>query len=121
MAVARPCTCKKKNTHKQPAVPSDEHGDVTKADNASVDEGSQGPPKCRRRLKSEIDTFSCSQCPLKYGTQAALYTHIKYMVHDCGQDVSIMEEQLTLYANVTDELLEEFKSDDDSDGILMSA
>ena len=43
------------------------------------------------------------------------------MVHDCGQDVSIMEEQLTLYANVTDELLEEFKSDDDSDGILMSA
>ena len=46
----------KKNTaHKQPAVPGDEHGDVTKADNASVDEGSQGPPKRRCRLKSEID------------------------------------------------------------------
>ena len=70
----------KKNTaHKQPAVPGDEHGDVTKADNASVNDGSQGPPKRRRRLKSEIDRkFSCSQCPLKYGTQAALHTHIKY-------------------------------------------
>ena len=71
----------KKNTaHKQPAVPGDEHRDVTKADNASVDEGSQGPPcKRRRRKKSEIDRkFSCSQCPLKYGTQTALHTHIKH-------------------------------------------
>ena len=71
----------KKNTaHKQPAVPGDEHRDVTKADNASVDEGSQGPPcKHRRRKKSEIDRkFSCSQCPLKYGTQTALHTHIKH-------------------------------------------
>ena len=71
----------KKNTaHKQPAVPGDEHRDVTKADNASVDKGSQGPPcKRRRRKKSEIDRkFSCSQCPLKYGTQTALHTHIKH-------------------------------------------
>ena len=45
----------KKNTHKQPAVPDDEHDDVTKADNSSVDEGSQGQPKRRRRLKSEAD------------------------------------------------------------------
>ena len=60
----------KKNTHKQPAVPCDEHGDATKADNSSgatkasnssVDDGSQGPSKCRRRKKSEIDRpFSCS-------------------------------------------------------------
>ncbi|KAL5515749.1 hypothetical protein EMCRGX_G000959 [Ephydatia muelleri] len=61
----------KKNTHKQPAVPGDEHGDVTKVDNSSVDEGSQGPSKCRRRKKSEIDRpFSCSVCGKKYG---ALY------------------------------------------------
>ena len=45
----------KKKTHKQLAVPGDEHGDVTKADNSSVDEGSQGPPKHRRKLKSETD------------------------------------------------------------------
>ena len=65
----------KKNTHKQPAVPGDEHGDVTKVDNSSVDEGSQGPSKCRRRKKSEIDRpFSCSVCGKKYG---ALYTHNK--------------------------------------------
>ena len=43
----------KKNTHKQPAVPCDEHGGATKAGNSSVDEGSQGPSKCRRRKKSE--------------------------------------------------------------------
>ena len=68
----------KKNTHKQPAVPGDEHGDVTKADNASVDEESQGPSKRRRRLKSEIDRpFSCSVCGKKYGSSSALYTHKK--------------------------------------------
>ena len=65
----------KMNTHKQPAVPCDEHGDATKADNSSVDEGSQGPSKRRRRKKSEIDRpFSCSMCGKKYG---ALYTHNK--------------------------------------------
>ena len=67
----------KKNTHMQPAVPGDEHGDVTKADNSSVDEGSQGPPKKRRRRrkKSEIDRqFSCSVCGKKYGSSSALYT-----------------------------------------------
>ena len=68
----------KKNTHKQPAVPCDEHGDATKADNSSgatkvgnssVDEVSQGPSKCWRRKKSEIDRpFSCSVCGNKYGT-----------------------------------------------------
>ena len=69
----------KKNTHTQPAVPGDEHGDVAKADNASVDEGSQGPPcKRRRRKKSEIDRpFSCSVCGNKYGSSSALYTHKK--------------------------------------------
>ena len=68
----------KKNTHKQPAVPGDEHGDVTKADNASVDEGSQGPSKRRRRKKSEIDRqFSCLVCGNKYGSSSALYTHKK--------------------------------------------
>eukprot|EP00731_Ephydatia_muelleri_P000984 Em0001g984a len=70
----------KKNTHKQPAVPCDEHGDATKANNSSgatkvgnssVDEVSQGPSMCRRRKKSEIDRpFSCSVCGKKYG---ALY------------------------------------------------
>eukprot|EP00731_Ephydatia_muelleri_P021837 Em0014g428a len=74
----------KKNTHKQPAVPCDEHGDATKADNSSgatkagnssVDEGSQGLSKCRCRKKSEIDRpFSCSVCGKKY---SALYTHNK--------------------------------------------
>ena len=65
----------KKNTHKQPAVPCDEHGGATKAGNSSVDEGSQSPSKCRRRKKSEIDRpFSCSVCGKKYG---ALYTHNK--------------------------------------------
>ena len=71
-------THKKNTAHKQPAVPGDEHGDVTKADNASVDEGSQGPSKRRRRLKSEIDRpFSCSVCGKKYGSSSALYTHKK--------------------------------------------
>eukprot|EP00731_Ephydatia_muelleri_P009249 Em0004g1587a len=74
----------KMNTHKLPAVPCDEHGDATKADNSSgatkagnssVDKGSQGPSKRRRRKKSEIDRpFSCSVCGKKYG---ALYTHNK--------------------------------------------
>ena len=49
-------THKKNTAHKQPAVPGDEHGGATKADNSSVDEGSQGPSKRRRRKKSEIVT-----------------------------------------------------------------
>eukprot|EP00731_Ephydatia_muelleri_P023582 Em0015g1165a len=63
----------KKNTHKQPAVPCDEH---TKASNSSVDKGSQGPSKRRRRKKSEIDRpFSCSVCGKKY---SALYNKTKH-------------------------------------------
>ena len=77
----------KRNTHKQPAVPGDEHGGATKvdnssgatkADNSSVDVGSQGPSKRTRRKKSEIDRpFSCSVCGKQYGTSGALYTHNK--------------------------------------------
>ena len=59
----------KKNTHKQPAVPCDEHGDATKADNSSVDEESQGPFKLKGVGKNlKIDRpFSCSVCGKKYG------------------------------------------------------
>ena len=68
----------KKMTHKQPAVPGDEHSGATKVDSASVDVGSQDPSKRRRRKKSEIDRpFSCFVCGNKYGSSSALYTHKK--------------------------------------------
>ena len=69
----------KKMTHKQPAVPGDEHSGATKVDSASVDVGSQDPScKRRRRKKCEIDRpFSCFVCGNKYGSSSALYTHKK--------------------------------------------
>ena len=75
-------THKKNTAHKQPAVPGDEHGGATKADNSSVDEGSQGLSKRRRRKKSEIDRpFSCLVCGKQYGTSGALNTHKKTKQH----------------------------------------
>ena len=68
----------KKMTHKQPAVPGDEHSGATKVDSASVDVGSQDPSKRRHRKKSEIDRpFSCFVWGNKYGSSSALYTHKK--------------------------------------------
>ena len=83
--MARLCPCTKRiltssllfhvmNTYSD-ATKADNSSGATKAGNSSVDEGSQGPSKCRRRKKSEmIRPFSCSVCGKKYG---ALYTHNK--------------------------------------------
>ena len=38
--------------------------------------------------------------------------------YELRREMAIREQQITLYATVTDELLEEMKSDDDSDGIF---